>query len=116
LPAYFKDKLVVYQIAYIQIGRRLLQNWKGNAQKTKNHFLVDESDFVSINNLAKIYHWKLVGDSPECILKHIEFDDENLINHILVLCGLYHSKKKQYTKDVPKFGLDNRKRVPLKHD
>ncbi len=57
--------------------------------------------FVSINDQANIYHWKLVGDSPECILKLIECDDENLMNHILDLCGLYDSKKKQYTKGIP---------------
>jgi hypothetical protein len=37
----------------------------------------------------------------------IEWDDENLMNHIFDLCGLYNSKKKQYTKGMPKFGLDN---------
>jgi hypothetical protein len=64
-----------------------------------------------------MYHWKFVGDSPECILKLIECDDENLMNHILDLGGLYDSKKKQYTKSVPKFGLvDNKRKVPLKQD
>jgi hypothetical protein len=57
--------------------------------------------------------WKLVGDSPECILKLIECDDENLMNHILDLCGLYDSNKKQYTKDISKFGLDNRRKGSL---
>jgi hypothetical protein len=57
---------------------------------------------MCINDQANIYHWKLVGDSPECILKLIECDDENFINHILDLCGLYDSKKKQNTKGIPK--------------
>jgi hypothetical protein len=55
---------------------------------------------VSINDRADIYHWNLIGDSPECILNLIECGDENLRNHILDLCGLYDSKKKQYTKVV----------------
>jgi hypothetical protein len=68
---------------------------------------------VSIDDQADIYHWELVGDSPECILKLIECNDENLINHIWVICGLYDSKKKQYTKGGPKFGLDNRRKGSL---
>jgi hypothetical protein len=42
---------------------------------------------VSINDQANIYHRKLVGECPEGILKLIECDDENLMNHILDLCG-----------------------------
>jgi hypothetical protein len=68
---------------------------------------------VSINDRAKTYHWKLAGDSPECILKLIECDDENLMNHTFDICGLYGSKKKQYTKGVRKFGLDNRRKGSL---
>jgi hypothetical protein len=46
--------------------------------------------------------------SPKCILKLIECDDENLINQLLDLCGLYNSKKKQYTKGVLNYGLHNK--------
>jgi hypothetical protein len=55
---------------------------------------------VCINDQAGVYHRKLVGDSPECILKLIECEDENLMNHVLDLCGMYDSKKRQYTKGV----------------
>jgi hypothetical protein len=55
---------------------------------------------VCINDQANIYHWKLVGDYPECIQKLIECDDENLMNLILDLCGslLYDSNKKNNTQ------------------
>jgi hypothetical protein len=85
---------------------------KAVPEKPRTVSLMNEI-LMCINDQADIYHWKLVGDSPECILKLIECDDENLMNNILDLCGLYDSKKKLYTKGVPKFGLDNRRKGSL---
>ena len=78
LPAYFEDKLVVYQTIPPELER--------SAQKPRIIFLMNEIA-LSINDRPNIYHRKLVGDSPECILKLNECDDENLMNHILDLCG-----------------------------
>jgi hypothetical protein len=62
----------------------------GNAVPRKPRIISLMNEILMcINDRADIYHWKLVGDSPECILKLIECDDENFMNLILDLCGLY---------------------------
>jgi hypothetical protein len=45
-----------------------------------------------LHNRAKMYHYKLTGDNPECLLHLIELDEAG-VHHFLYKCGLLLDEK-----------------------
>jgi hypothetical protein len=47
---------------------------------------------LSVHARANVYHWKIIGDSPECLSELLGCS--NLVMcHILAMCGLYDTDK-----------------------
>jgi hypothetical protein len=63
---------------------------KTHEMKELMHILVQ-----SLHNRARKYHYKLTGDSPECLSRLIELDEAGM-HHLLHKCGLFDEKSKKY--------------------
>jgi hypothetical protein len=44
------------------------------------------------------YHYKLIGDTPECLPHMLELDEAGSMHHFLHKCGLFDEKSKKYNK------------------
>jgi hypothetical protein len=69
-----------------------------NAEKVKVTKLL-HALVLSIHARANVYHWKIIGDSPEC-LSELLGCSHLVMCHILSMCDLYDTEKCSYRSGV----------------